>query len=74
MEKRTREQSPFEKRPVEGPVDPRSASVVDGPDRNTGDIRSGSPVQGDAGVSADIPEQSEGYERERTRNEVRAKF
>jgi hypothetical protein len=37
----------FEKRPVEGPVDPRSASVVFGPDRNT----------------ADIPERSEGYER-----------
>jgi inhibitor of KinA len=34
-----------------------------GHDRDTGDIRSGSPVRKDAGVSADIPEQSEGYER-----------
>jgi hypothetical protein len=42
---RARERT-FEKRPVEGPVDPRSASVVFGPDRNTSDLRSDSIVVG----------------------------
>jgi hypothetical protein len=43
----------FEKRPVEGPVDPRSASVVCWPDRNPSELRSDSSVHGLAGEDAD---------------------
>jgi len=42
---------------------PQERTREQSPFEGTGDIRSGSPVGGVEGISADIPEQSEGYER-----------